>query len=291
MAHESAAFLNNYRATDVSQWVYDVSTHSDSHPTGTPMNSQQSALSQSRLSESLAPRPIRYFEAIGSTNDEAMDWLMKGAETGSLVIANQQTSGRGRLGRKWITPPGAALALSIILHPPVVYMHRLVWVGALAVADVCDTVLAHVVPAPHIGVKYPNDVQIDQRKISGILTEAAWKETTLLGVVLGIGVNLNVEFPPELQATATNLSAFTPDVPSALDLYQQLVARITYWNDRLGSDELFNAWKSRLSTLGQRVKVNDLVGIATDVTQDGYLLLQTDDGTIHRIIVGDVLLP
>jgi BirA family transcriptional regulator, biotin operon repressor / biotin---[acetyl-CoA-carboxylase] ligase len=69
------------------------------------------------------------------------------------------------------------------------------------------------------------------------------------------------------------------------------VARITYWNERLASEELFNAWKSRLTTLGQRVKVNDLTGLAVDVTQDGYLLLKTDDGTIHRIIVGDVLLP
>lgn len=256
-----------------------------------PMDSGQTVLSQSLLAEALAPRPVRYFEAIGSTNDEAMDWLLKGAESGSSVIANQQTRGRGRLGRQWITPPGAALALSIILHPPVVYMHRLVWVGALAVTDVCDILLAKVVPAPHVGIKYPNDVQINQRKVSGILTEAAWQETKLLGVVLGIGINLNVDFPPELQTTATNLGALRQDLPPVADLYSLLVTRITYWNERLSSDELFAAWKSRLSTLGQRVKVNDLVGIATDVTQDGYLLLQTDDGTIHRIIVGDVLLP
>jgi BirA family transcriptional regulator, biotin operon repressor / biotin---[acetyl-CoA-carboxylase] ligase len=254
------------------------------------MNPEQSGLSQSLLAESLA-HPVRYFDAIGSTNDEAMDWLMKGAETGSLVIANQQTKGRGRLGRPWITPPGAALALSIILHPPVVYMHRLVWVGALAVADVCDRVLANAETVPHVGVKYPNDVQINQRKVSGILTEAAWQESRLLGVVLGIGVNLNVEFPPELHATAANLSTFAPNLPTTLELYQQLVARVMYWNERLASEELFNAWKSRLTTLGQRVKVNDLTGLAVDVTQDGYLLLQTDDGTIHRIIVGDVLLP
>jgi BirA family biotin operon repressor/biotin-[acetyl-CoA-carboxylase] ligase len=254
------------------------------------MTPDKSALSQSLLAEQLAPRPVRYFEAIGSTNDEAMDWLMKGAETGSLVIANQQTRGRGRLGRAWITPPGDALALSIILHPPVVYMHRLIWVGALAVADICDRALADVTPAPAVGIKYPNDAQINQRKVSGILTEAAWQETKLLGVVLGIGVNLSVDFPPELQTTATNLGAFASDLPNALDLYGQLVARIAYWNERLASEELFDAWKSRLTTLGQRVKVNELTGLAVDVTQDGYLLLKTDDGTIHRIIVGDVLL-
>jgi len=254
------------------------------------MTPEKSGLSQSLLEESLAPSSVRYFDTIGSTNDEAMDWLMQGAATGSLVIANQQTKGRGRLGRTWITPPGAALALSIILHPPVVYMHRLVWVGALAVADVCNSVLINITPIPQVGVKYPNDVQIEQRKVSGILTEAAWQESKLLGVVLGIGVNLNVEFPPELQTTATNLSAFAPDLPNAPTLYQQLVIRILHWNERLASDELFNAWKSRLTTLGQRVKVNELTGVATDVTQDGYLLLKTDDGTIHRIIVGDVLL-
>ncbi len=255
------------------------------------MNFNKSALSQALLEQSLTPHPIRYFEAIGSTNDEAMAWLMQSAETGSLVIANQQTQGRGRLGRPWITPPGAALALSIILHPPVVYMHRLVWVGALAVADVCEMVLADAAPMPHIGLKYPNDVQINGLKVSGILTEAAWKETRLLGVVLGIGLNLAVEFPEELQTKATNLTAFTDAIPPILDVYARLVTQILYWNERIASDELFATWKARLTTLGQRVMVNGLTGMATDVTQDGYLLLQTDDGTIHRIIVGDVLLP
>ena len=259
------------------------------------MTPEKKALSQSLLEESLAPHSVRYFDTSGSTNDEAMEWLMQGGATGSLVIANQQTKGRGRLGRTWITPPGAALALSIILHPPIVYVHRLVWVGALAVADVCEMMLVENVPIPQplprVGIKYPNDVQIEQRKVSGILTEAAWQESKLLGVVLGIGLNLNVEFPPELQTTAANLSAFAPNLPDAPTLYQRLVARIIYWNERLASDELFNAWKSRLTTLGQRVKVNDLTGLATDVTQDGYLLLKTDDGVIHRIIVGDVLLP
>lgn len=254
------------------------------------MTSKHDFLSQDLLAEALAPSPVRYLPTTGSTNDIAMAWLMDGATTGSVVIADQQTQGRGRLGRTWITPPGAAMAMSVVLHPPVVYTHRLVWVGALAVADVCEAVLSGR-PETQIGLKYPNDVQINGLKISGILTEAAWKDTTLLGVVLGIGVNLNVDFPPDLQSKATNLSAYNVSVPPTLALYQHLLERVLFWNERLASDELFEAWKSRLTTLGQRVMVNGLTGIATDVTQDGYLLLKTDDGTTHRIIVGDVLLP
>jgi BirA family transcriptional regulator, biotin operon repressor / biotin---[acetyl-CoA-carboxylase] ligase len=258
---------------------------------GNHMSLEKSVLSQSVLEQTLAPHAVRYFDSIGSTNDEAMQWLMQGAASGSVVIANQQTQGRGRLGRPWITPPGAALALSVILHPPVVYTHRLVWVGALAVADVCETVLAGASSAPRVGIKYPNDVQINGLKVSGVLTEAAWKESRLLGVVLGMGVNLRVEFPPELQSKAINLGAFDVPLPSTLELYEQLLARVLFWNERIAKDDLFDAWKTCLTTLGQRVVVNDLTGIATDVTQDGYLLLKADDGTIHRIIVGDVLLP
>jgi BirA family transcriptional regulator, biotin operon repressor / biotin---[acetyl-CoA-carboxylase] ligase len=244
-------------------------------------------LSQSALEQALVARSVRYYDSIGSTNDVAMEWLLQGAESRSVVIAHQQTQGRGRLGRTWITPHGAALALSVVLHPPLTLAHRLVWVGALATADVCAEVVAD---RARVGVKYPNDVQINGLKVAGVLTEAAWQGDRLLGVILGIGVNLTVDFPADLQASATNLAPFAADMLPHIDLYAALLMHIDQWTARLASDDLFTAWKTRLTTLGQRVTVNALTGTAEDVTPDGTLLLRADDGTLHRVVVGDVFL-
>jgi BirA family transcriptional regulator, biotin operon repressor / biotin---[acetyl-CoA-carboxylase] ligase len=114
-------------------------------------------------------RPCRYFDAVDSTNDIAMQWLQAGAQTGSVVIADEQRQGRGRKGRTWYTPPGAALAVSVIVKPSLERINRISMIGALAVYDLCAAF-----GIKNLGIKWPNDVQINGLKVSGILPEAAW---------------------------------------------------------------------------------------------------------------------
>src|SRR5690606_4117303 len=132
---------------------------------------------------------LRFYERADSTNDLALAWLREGAPIGAVVIADEQLKGRGRKGRVWHTPPGVALAVSVVLRPPVDALHQVGMVGALAIADVCQQ---HV--PDDVAIKWPNDVQVGGRKVSGILPETAWEADRLLGVVLGMGLNVRVDF-------------------------------------------------------------------------------------------------
>ena len=158
-----------------------------------------------------------------------------GQKTGSVVIADEQKKGRGRKGRFWHTPPGVALAVSVILHPDVRQVQQISMLGALAVYDL---VLAQKhVP---IGIKWANDVQVDGRKISGILPEAVWERQQLRGVVLGMGVNVRVDFAgTELDNTAINLETIVGQSLDRTALIQTLLERIDYWYAQLGTDMLF----------------------------------------------------
>ena len=150
---------------------------------------------------------LRFFESIGSTNDEAMAWADAGAEDWSLVVADQQTQGRGRLGRHWVTNPGAALAFSLVLRPSreeMAFASLFSPLGGMGVASALEEIgLAAL-------VKWPNDVLLNRRKVCGILGEAAWTGDRLNGMVLGIGVNVASESVPpagELLFPATCVEA------------------------------------------------------------------------------------
>jgi BirA family biotin operon repressor/biotin-[acetyl-CoA-carboxylase] ligase len=142
-----------------------------------------------RLQMALAPRQIRYLPSIASTNDEATRWLTDGAPSGSVVIADEQTAGRGRHGRTWHTPPGVAIALSVILHPSQQHMAGVNMAGTLAVFRTLSTL-----NMDNVRIKWANDVLVDGKKISGVLPEAVWDGDQLQGTVLGIGVNVRNTF-------------------------------------------------------------------------------------------------
>jgi BirA family biotin operon repressor/biotin-[acetyl-CoA-carboxylase] ligase len=139
---------------------------------------------------------IHYFSEIGSTNDFAHTLLEEGAADGALVVADAQTQGRGRLGRKWITVPGAALAFSLALKPEAHELEHLAFFAPLAGLAVCQALVENYgLPAE---VKWPNDVLIERRKTCGILVEAVWQGSQLQGVVAGIGVNVaSSAVPPD----------------------------------------------------------------------------------------------
>src|SRR5512136_875543 len=130
---------------------------------------------------------LRYFEQTTSTNDMALAWAAEGAPDLALVYAEQQTAGRGRGGRRWFTPPGSALAFSLILRPTPAeqqFPARFSALGALAVCEVLER------RGLQPWVKWPNDVLLNRRKVCGILVESTWMGATLNYLVLGVGLNI-----------------------------------------------------------------------------------------------------
>ncbi len=245
-----------------------------------------------RLTQALGGRPLRYYDRIGSTNDAARDWALGGAPAGAVVVADEQTSGRGRLARQWLTPPGQAIAFSVVLRPAL-DPARLQRVTALGGVAVCET-LSSYAPREKVGMKWPNDCLIDGRKVCGILAEALWVASRFEAVVLGIGINVRVDFRgTPLADTATSLEDHAMGAVNRAELVAQVLQRVDDWWDKLADPALVAAWRGWLVTLGQQVRIQTgqgvLEGRARDVDEAGALLVIDDGGREHRVLAGDVL--
>jgi len=239
------------------------------------------------LQDALSPRPFRYYAQISSTNDAALTWLRDGGITGSLVIADHQTHGRGRLGRSWFSQPGSALTFSLLLHPQPRHLARIAMIGALAVGDALLEI------GVMTSLKWPNDVLLKGRKVCGILSEAAWEGSRLSGVALGIGINISTNFSGlPLAQSAISLSEVVGAV-DRVDLLKRVLARVDHHYAQIDSGALHLTWRDRLSTLGQQVKIvqpnETLIGIAEDVDANGALLIRRADGSLGRVIAGEIM--
>lgn len=242
-------------------------------------------LSQKRLEQRLT-RPFKYFDRVESTNDVAKAWLATGAPDSAVVIANEQTRGRGRKGRAWHTPPDSALALSIILQPEGAHMPRLNMVAALSVTD-----LVRENGCENVSIKWPNDVRLNGLKVSGVLPEAVWEGGYLQGAILGIGLNIRNDFSRSaLRHSAISLEAVVGRPLDRCELIVSLLRRIDHWYRCIDSPNLTAAWKSRLDTLGQVVAVDGVKGVAVDVTADGALLIRDEKGVIHQSGAGNLVM-
>ncbi len=227
---------------------------------------------------------VRWLSEIDSTNRYLIDEARAGAPTGLVVVADHQTSGRGRLGRTWVAPPGASLLVSLLLRPTVApdRRHLLVMAAGLAMAEAVEAETGVVA-----GLKWPNDLLVGEHKLAGILAEAAGD-----ALVVGIGVNIEWhEVPAELTeiATACNLEGGRPTTPATV-----LHAFLGRYTERLENlDGSRAAYEARLLTLGRRVRVEQaggvLAGVAIGVDPDGRLRLRTDDETEVAVAVGDVV--
>jgi BirA family transcriptional regulator, biotin operon repressor / biotin---[acetyl-CoA-carboxylase] ligase len=242
------------------------------------------------VQDALSPRPARYFPQAGSTNDLALEWLQQGAPNGAVVIADEQIKGRGRMGRSWYAPPGTALMLSVVLRPSVAEMPRLPMMAAVAVCELLESI-----GLKEARIKWPNDVHLSGRKVCGVLPEAVWTGNTLAGAALGIGLNVRIDFTnTELAESATSIETALGHPVNRLELLQLLLGRIDRWTTRLSSPELFEAWRSRLTTLGQTVSISvaDGVvrGVAEAVDDQGGLLVRDSSGRQRRVIAGDIAL-
>jgi BirA family biotin operon repressor/biotin-[acetyl-CoA-carboxylase] ligase len=226
---------------------------------------------------------LRWLVETDSTNRYALDEARSGAPDGLVVVADHQQAGRGRLGRTWSAPAGASLLVSVLLRPGLEPDERHVVVVAAAVA-MADAVAATT--GVRADLKWPNDLLVGERKLAGILAEAAGD-----AVVVGIGVNLDwPEIPAELAgiATACNLEGGNPVAREEL-----LAAFLSRYELRLADlDATREEYRTRLATLGRTVRVeraaDTLVGTAVDVDAAGRLLVDVD-GTIETISAGDVI--
>lgn len=218
----------------------------------------------------------------GSTNSDVIEAARAGAEEGLVITADAQTSGRGRLGRTWISAPGASLALSMLLRP-IVPVARWGWLPLLAGVALADAIDDHI-EVGRKGLKWPNDLLIDGRKCAGILAEAAVPGT----VVIGVGVNLT-EAPPGFDATSLKESG-----ASTVDIVEPLLARFAdVYQAWQGGADVRELYVSRCSTIGKSVRVMlpggaQLVGEATTVDSDGRLVIRDASGELCPIAAGDV---
>jgi len=244
-------------------------------------------LIEDRILTRLVSRPVRYYPQIESTNDAALKWLSQGAPAGAVVVADEQVQGRGRLGRTWFTPPGAALIVSVVLRPKAAQIGRITMLGAVAVSELLENL-----GAADVGIKWPNDVQLNKRKVCGVLPEVIWRGSELLGVVLGMGLNVRIDFSgTELAEKAISIEPALGRSVDRLDLLAFLLARIDFWSANLTAQSLFDAWKRRLNTLGKTVSFESgVLGIAESVNADGALLVRDANGVLHTVLAGDVLL-
>jgi BirA family biotin operon repressor/biotin-[acetyl-CoA-carboxylase] ligase len=241
----------------------------------------------------LTPQVLR-FSSLPSTNLEAISRAIQGAPEGLCVVAAEQTAGRGRLERRWISPKNSGLYFSIILRPglPQTNWPLLGLMSAVAVQDALQESCSL-----STDVKWPNDVLFNERKLCGILAETV--ETSLgRALVIGIGINLNdAELPVELEPLATSVAAATGSVPDPEVVLQNLLASLTHQYARSRSPGGLMAivadWCSRSSYCrGKRVRITHgdetFIGTTSGLEDDGALRVETDDGHIRIVRVGDV---
>ena len=227
-----------------------------------------------------APFEIEYHDAIGSTNDRARE-LAAAGRTDGAVLADEQTGGRGRLGRAWAAPSGGVW-LSLVCRPDVPTAHAPIYTLAAAVGT-AEALGAIGVDA---GIKWPNDVFVDGQKITGILTEMEGESGRVSWIVVGIGINANVD-ADAVPETATTIREAVGDTDRAA-LTRDVLQRF----DTLRSDpeSVLPAWRDAATTLGRRVRVEtqrgDVVGEAVDVEFPGTLVVETEHGR-ERVSAGD----
>lgn len=237
----------------------------------------------------------------GSTNDVAKELATQGAPEGTVVLADEQTAGRGRMGRHWVAPPGACLLCSIVFRPALLPTQAQ-WLTMLCSLAAADAV--REMAELRVALKWPNDLVVKVKvksqiwkKLAGILTETGIVGERLAFVVVGIGVNVNVapRDLPNLAPDATSILAETGREVERATLLAALLTGVEARYARLRAGESPHAeWAARLATLGRPVEAvtseGMVTGVAESVDENGALLLRTPDGRLHRLVAGDVTL-
>ena len=242
-------------------------------------------------------RAIQVFEQTTSTNDVLEKFARDGVKEGVVVFAESQTKGRGRLGRKWISPERKGLWFSILLRPDLRPQEttQLTVASAIALRRAVKTVTGLAAE-----IKWPNDLLIGGKKIVGILTEMSAEVDRVRHIILGIGVDVNqdvAEFPVELRKIATSLKIETGAEISRAELAVEIMRELDADYARICGGKfsaVADEWEAACATIGRNVSVQTGVqkirGRAEALDDDGALLVRTEHGHLERIIGGDVTL-
>lgn len=239
-------------------------------------------------------REIHYFPAISSTNNEAKQLAAAGCPEGTIVVADEQRQGRGRLARGWFSPPRGGIWLSVVLRPPFTPREapKCTLMAAVAVARAlrAETGL-------EVEIKWPNDIMYQGRKMVGILTELSAEMDAINFIVLGLGINANIPtdaFPSELAAIATSPQAELGRAISRIALLQRVLRELEahyFLVRQQGFDPVLTLWRQLSCTLGRQVDCfapdRTFSGVAVDIDCDGALIVQ-GDGFTERVVAGDV---
>lgn len=247
-----------------------------------------------KLKTTLFDKKIYHFDEIGSTNDVAKIYAVKGAPEGTLFVAEKQVKGKGRLGRKWVSPSGG-IWFSVILRPEIspIDASKITIIAGIAVAEAIrdETGL-------DARIKWPNDVLIEGRKVAGILTEMSAEADKVNFVVVGIGVNANLDlsvFPKELQKKMITLREAMGHEADRVILLKSILKKFeaAYFSFKRGNfKKILSDWKDLCDTLGKRVKIlaldKEMEGEALDIDEHGGLLLKFPSGEMRTVYSGDV---
>lgn len=249
---------------------------------------------ESRMHTKWAGRHIAFYDSIGSTNVQAKLLAEEGAPEGTLVIAEEQTAGRGRRGRGWQSPPGINVYFTLLLKPDyapdIASIVTLVMALAVreAVSEVCGI---------QAGIKWPNDIVLNGKKTTGILTEMSLEGEYIQHVVIGVGINVKKQdFPPELQDRATSLEAETGKPVSRALLLQKVMehfeADYALFLEKKNLSLLLREYNGALVNMEREVRVLDpageYAGIAKGINEKGELLVLTADGGLKEVYAGEV---
>jgi len=229
---------------------------------------------------------IHYFPKIGSTMDAARELAKKGAAEGTIVIAEAQTSGRGRLSREWLSPEGG-IYFTLILRPRIspAYAPRINLMASIAVAATIRKLFGL-----NAKLKWPNDVLIEGKKVCGILAEMDAEMDVVNFVNVGIGINANTSVP-QFEKTATSLKDASGREISRKELLSALLMEIEQRLPLLMKADLLEEWKKLSATLNKDVRITSLgeevIGQAIDIDATGALILKGQDGSLRTVLVGD----
>jgi len=248
---------------------------------------------QSNLNTKIIGKKIIVLDTVTSTMDEAFRLGMENCPEGTVVCAESQSKGRGRLGRVWSSPRARGLYFSFVLRPslPLNQLAQLTLMSAVALAEAIEGI-SELRPL----IKWPNDILLGNRKLAGILTELRAESDQVKFVIVGIGLNVNTS-PHQLAAGASSLKVAAGHSFDRTQVFQAILRSLEKWYLKLLNhefDRVMEEWKKRSATLNKRVRITDSNGIiegqAVDLDEDGALLIRKDNGITSKKNAGDVMI-
>jgi BirA family biotin operon repressor/biotin-[acetyl-CoA-carboxylase] ligase len=252
---------------------------------------------------------IRSFTTLDSTNDEAWRWFEHGAPHNALVVADEQTAGRGRLQRRWVTAAGSSLAFSLILLSPPFDPRHITLLAGLGALAACQALAgAYQLPTQ---VKWPNDILLGPRKAGGVLAEARWQGQRLAAVVIGIGINIapqsispHILPPQELNFPATCVEEELGHPVDRMELLRNVLQEFFHWQQKLDTPEFLRSWEDRLAFRGEWVELlaetsaapdtsanipsSRTIGKVEGLAEDGSLRLIDESGHFFTVQAGEI---